>query len=119
MWTIIRRAVAPLLLIIGGIAAMVYGAKYHLLPVLEEHESEITLQVPDPFSMRQPPFPGMNPQGGSPQFRKKTVRKITEETILLAEPAMIFDATIGGLALNEEQKLKRTYSGKPPALCPT
>jgi hypothetical protein len=119
MLLILRRAVVPVLLVLGGIAAVIYGAKFHVLPVLEEHESEVTIEMPEPFSPMQPSFPGMAPPDGPPQFRKKTVKKITEEAIQLAEPAMIYDATIGGIALNEDHKLKRTYSGKPPALCPT
>ena len=35
------------------------------------------------------------------------------------EPALIREVTIGGVALFEAGKLKRTYSGKAPSLCPT
>jgi hypothetical protein len=115
----IRRAVLPLLLLIGGIAAIVYGVMFHNVPVLEDHESEISIQVPATFSPGRPPFPGMDMMNGPPQFVKKTVRKKSEEAIKLAEPALIRDATIGGIVLNDAGKLKRTYSGKPPALCPT
>ncbi len=119
MFIILRRAVVPLLLVIGGIAVIVYGIKFHLVPALETHKSETTVMVPDLSSPRPPPFLGMDPRNELPKFIKKTVWKTTEETIYLAEPAMIRDATFGGLVLNEEKKLKRTYSGKPPSLCPT
>jgi hypothetical protein len=57
---------------------------------------------------------------GPPQFLKKTVVETKEETIFLADPALIRDATFGGIVFNEDkQTLKRTYSGKPPSLCPT
>ncbi|MCC6125018.1 MAG: hypothetical protein IT426_08655 [Pirellulales bacterium] len=119
MPTILRRAVLPLLSIIAGVAALVYGVRFHVLPVIEERESEITVNVPEPFSPMQPSFPGMDPQAGPPQFRKQTATKITEEILPLAEPALIRDATIGGIVLSEARELKRTYRGAPPLLCPT
>ena len=119
MFIILRRAVMPLLLIIVGVVSMVYGVKRHVLPVLEDRERETTVEVPEAFSPMRPSFPGMNPMGGPPQFRKQTVTITSEETIHLAEPALIRDATIGGIILTAAGKLKRTYSGTPPSLCPT
>ena len=119
MLIILRRAVAPLLLLLGGIAALVYGVTFHVLPVLEDREKEKSIPVPDVFAPMRPSFPGMDPMGGPPRMRMQTVKVTTEETIQLAEPAMIRDATIGGIVFNDAGKLKRTYSGKPPSLCPT
>jgi hypothetical protein len=119
MPTILRRAVLPLLSILAGVAALAYGVRFHVLPVIEEHESEISINMEESFPPMQPSFPGMDPRSGPPRFRKQTVTKITEEIIPLAEPALIRDATIGGIVLNEARALKRTYSGTPPSLCPT
>jgi hypothetical protein len=119
MQIILRRAVLPLLLVLAGIGAAVYGVKYHVLPVLEDHESERSIDMPDAFPAMPPPFPGMEPMGRPQRTPKVTVKVTTEEPVPLAEPAMIRDATVGGIVLNDDKKLKRTYSGKPPTLCDT
>jgi len=36
-----------------------------------------------------------------------------------SEPALIKDASVGGLARDESGKIKQTYTGKPPKACPT
>ena len=43
---------------------------------------------------------------GSPAFAK-------------SEPALIKDASVGGLTRDESGKIKQTYTGKPPKACPT
>ncbi len=71
---------------------------------------------------------GSPDMGGMPEMIEKTVTKKYLEKIDLLDPAMIRDATIGGLrpvriSKNGERQsewaLMRTYSGKPPSLCPT
>jgi hypothetical protein len=39
--------------------------------------------------------------------------------LLLSESAIIRDAIVGGLRLEETGRIKRTYTGKPPQACPT
>jgi hypothetical protein len=119
MLTIIRRAVFPLLFILAGVAAIIYGAKFHFVPVLEDKQHDSTVMVPDIFSPDSSPFPGMDEPGGPPKFKKKTITVTSEESVAVAEPDLIHDATIGGIAPNAKGELKRTYSGKPPSLCPT
>ena len=36
-----------------------------------------------------------------------------------AEPALIKEVSIGGLKRDTNGKLHKTYTGKPPAACPT
>jgi hypothetical protein len=38
---------------------------------------------------------------------------------LVPESAIVQDMTIGGVVLQPDGQLKRTYSGKPPSQCPT
>jgi hypothetical protein len=48
--------------------------------------------------------------------------KVTEEYVdvsLEPESAIVRDMTFGGVELLANGHLKRTYSGKPPSLCPT
>jgi hypothetical protein len=48
--------------------------------------------------------------------------KITEDYVDVhyePESAIVRDVTIGGVTLLANGHLKRTYTGKPPALCPT
>lgn len=119
MWPIVRRAVLPTLLTIGGLASLIYGAVYHSAPVLTETETEATIEVPAPFapdqSFGQPPFPG-----GLPPMVKKTVKRIDVATIVEPEPMLMRELSVGGVARIESGELKRTYSGsKGPALCPS
>lgn len=119
MWTIIRRAILPGILLITGFASLIYGAKYHIVPVLTEQKTESTIDIPVPFSQIPPPFPGAQQFDGPPQMRKQVVQRTEEITIKESEPALIREVTVGGVAYNEFHKLKRTYSGKAPSLCPT
>lgn len=36
-----------------------------------------------------------------------------------AEPQLIKEVSVGGLARTADGKLQKTYTGKPPAACPT
>jgi hypothetical protein len=119
MWNFIRRAIFPGILLIVGFASLMYGAKYHFVPVLTEQKTEMTIDIPVAFSQIPPPFPGAQQFDGHPQTRKQVVQRTEEITIKESEPALIRDVTVGGVAFNEFHKLKRTYSGKAPSLCPT
>ena len=119
MLTIIRRTVLPVILLIVGFASLLYGAKFHHVPVLVEQKSEVTIDVPLPFSPDMQQFPDGQPFQGPPQFRKETVTKTELLTINEYEPALLREVTVGGIAWDESHNLKRTYSGKPPSLCPT
>lgn len=119
MLTIIRRAILPALLLIGGLASLIYGAKFHYVPVLVERKSEATVDVPESFPQVPPSFPGAQPFGEPPQFRKQIVQQTVEVAITESEPALVREVSVGGVALNSFHKLKRTYSGKAPSLCPT
>jgi len=115
MQAIVRRAVLPALLLIGGLASLIYGAKFHFASVVEERERETTIEVPPPFL---PPFGEASPFGGPP-FRKEVVKEKLLVTTAESEPALVREVTIGGVALTPAGALKRTYSGKAPSLCPT
>ena len=125
MWSIIRRALVPALLVIVGAAALVEGVRYHPISVLVEKETPTTIEVPlvlppDPTEGNSS-SPGM-PFGG-PTFIKKTVTRIDLVAIILSEPDATRDVTVGGLVRltsgDHAGELKRTYSGNGPALCPT
>lgn len=46
--------------------------------------------------------------------------KGNEPAVMLSEPALIKEASIGGVALDKESgKIKHTYTGKPPEDCAT
>jgi len=147
MGTILRRALLPILLAIGGVAMILYGVLYHVTPVLEERESKITIDIPMPFQPEGPsPFPGGPPFGGPPPMIKKTITRTDQTTIMEREPGMTREVTVGGVELRVtgakihdnisvlawiEKKagpvhvsgeILRTYdskSGKGPASCPT
>ena len=127
MRAVITRAIVPALLLLGGIAALVYGAKFHTAAVFEE--KEIEEKIPSPFGM-PPPF-AKSPQGlpfppgaapAWPDAMDFPVQVIKHKVLVphdQSEPALIRDATVGGVVLLSSGELKRTYSGKAPSLCPT
>jgi hypothetical protein len=124
------------LLLVVGVASLVYGAKYHIQQVYEEQEIEISLELPgmempgmegmppgmpgmdDPLLGGQPPIDPMMPFAPIPP-EKQTIKQ--QVLVCKEEPEGILtrDVTIGGLVLFEGTALKRTYSGEPPSLCPT
>ena len=130
MWAIVRRAVLPGLLLIGGLGSLIYGAMFHKASVVEERETETTIDVPlglppaRPFGEMSPPgmppFPGGAPMDAAPAVIKKKVKRVDRVTVEMSEPSMIRDVTVGGLALSKSGELERTYSGDAgPAMCPT
>jgi hypothetical protein len=119
MWAFVRRGILPGLLLIGGLVSLIYGSRFHFVPVLTKETTEKTIDVPVPPSQIPPPFPGAQEFGGPPQFRKQTVKSTELVTISVSEPALIRDVTVGGVALNKFHRIERTYSGKAPSLCPT
>jgi hypothetical protein len=138
MWAIALRVIVPLLLLVGGIVSAIYGARHHVVTVVQEREEEISIQIPTPFGPgpESPtpdgaPFPpGPPPDGGlppgmlpipwqpPPQFEKviKTTTVTTDET----ELRLIWEASVGGIMLTDKGEIRRTYSGdEGPSLCPT
>lgn len=119
---IVRRAIAPTLLAIVGLAAIVWGVLFHRIPVLAEKETETTVEVPLML-----PAPGLDgtsspdePSLDVPAFVKKTVTRMDEVTLILSEPELMRDISVGGVVRMASGELKRTYSGEEgPAKCPT
>ena len=122
MRAIIRRAIVPALLLIGGLASLIYGAIFHSVPLLEDHEIQATIEVPAEFA--PPPGgealpPDAAPFGEPLPFVKKTVTRVETTTVQESEPVVMRDASVGGIVLLDSGELKRNYSGKGPALCPS
>ncbi len=124
MWAIIRRAVVPAVLLVGGLASLIYGAIFHAVPVVEDHESETTIEVPAEFSPQPPMGENFAPDGApfaAPlRMVKKKVTRVETVAALESEPAAMRDASVGGIELLESGELKRALvSNEGPALCPT
>jgi hypothetical protein len=147
MWSVIQRAIVPLVLLAAGIGAAIYGARHHMVAVAEEHEEEMSIPIPTPFAPGPPgpegePFPGGPPMPGGPpdaegrgpggppmdmppepwrppQLFTKVIKKVIV-TIDEPEPKVIREVSVGGLTLTASGEIQRTYSGdEGPALCPT
>jgi hypothetical protein len=72
-----------------------------------------------PASKSENPFDTAAVEPSAPSIKYE---KITEDYVDVhyeAESAIVRDVTIGGVMLLANGHLKRTYTGKPPALCPT
>lgn len=146
MWAILQRAIVPLVLLIAGIASTISGAKHHLIPVVQEHEEEVSIPMPTPFGpgpegplppdgppgAPEPPsfapgqMPGADmPPGGPPAFWQPppALTKVIKKVIITTdepEPKIIREVSVGGLTLADSGEIKRTYTGdEGPALCPT
>jgi hypothetical protein len=124
MGAIVRRAVLPALLLAGGLACWLCGARFRAVTVWESQETEVTLAIPDGFPP-VPPVGEASPFGGPPQFpgrppmRREVVKKTVLRSLEESEPGLMRDVSVGGVVLLPSGELKRTYSGKAPSLCPT
>jgi len=128
----IRRAILPALLAIVGVGALLEGMLFHPVSVIikEETETKTTIEIPlmmppgpstdEPPSADGPPsFPPGMPFGG-PTSIKQTVTRIDPAIIIMVpEPELMRDVSVGGVVRLASGELKRTYSGKGPALCPS
>ena len=140
----LARATVPLVLLLAGVASLVYGLGYHLAIVSVEHEIEIDLTPPPPppgmdmhGGMDMHPGPGVDPSGfgppgegfGDPWLEEPppwlappqellTMRDTVVVSEQTAEPHLILEITYGGVRL-DDGVLWRTYTGEPPSLCPT
>jgi hypothetical protein len=137
MWSMIRRAVIPFLLLIVGAASFLYGSFFRIVPVLEEKETPTTIEVPaevppdatmnepaptdesgtmrEPSSMGEPgpmggpsDFPGGNFSGPPPMVKKEVIR-VDRNILAVPENGVVRDVTVGGLTLLSSGTIKRTY----------
>jgi hypothetical protein len=124
MWAIIRRAIVPAALLAGGLASLIYGAIFHQVPMVEDHESETTIEVPAELPPR-PPMGDNFPPDGEPflpplRMVKKKVTRVETVAALESEPATMRDASVGAIELLESGELKRAaVATEGPALCPS
>jgi hypothetical protein len=108
-----RRGVAALLaalaVLLVACAMVIYAAVFHKLPVLMEQKVDTGAGSAQADWFSEAPGPG-RPQAPGP------VEVITLEE---SEPELVHEVSFGGVARSPEGEVKRTYSGKPPSLCPT
>jgi hypothetical protein len=119
----------PALLLLGGIVAIVYGARFHQAPVIEEQEREFTIKIPVPRAFLPPSdSPASDPAAqiaggpdsqGDEEFITRTVKKMMAVVGDTGEPRLIRDLSVGGIVRLDSGELKRTYSGEAPSLCPS
>jgi hypothetical protein len=125
----VKRIVTLILLLAAGAGSLLYGSLFHQMTVEEEKEREISIAIaiptmpgPGGMSFDQP---GMPP--GDDPMQMPMVSDVMMETVIekyvesQKEPEwiIVYESTFGGIARLANSQLKRTYSGKPPALCPT
>jgi len=134
MKAISKRVLFPTLLVLGGVVFVVYGVGFHATPVLVEQEigqeQPPLPQLPPPFPFAEPPWlvpetpetppelaPPFLPVPEPPRPPEPAEKQIV--TLHQAEPHLIREVTVGGVIRLPSGEIKRTYSGKPPAQCPT
>ena len=120
---IIQRIIAPIILLAGGLACLVYGAAVHQAPVTHEEQLPVPMPPPPPF-LPDGPFgldgPGngsfMPPELGSAPFLEKPTQIVSEA---FREARLVRETTVGGVTRLVSGELRRTYTGDAPSLCPT
>ena len=131
----VLRAALPLVLLAGGIAALVYGIAHHTAVVSAEQEIEVDLAAPPGMELPGSPggVPGFGPPGGDlgdpasafppPFLQLPPELSKVKEKVIVSEPTreltLIREVTFGGVTRRSPGVLWRTYTGDPPSLCPT
>jgi hypothetical protein len=118
----VKRLFAVIVLLTAGAASLLYGSLCHRVKVEVEKQREISIAVPALPGLEGMTFsrPGYAGPEGMPSGVK--MEKATENYVEVEEEpewTIVRETTIGGVTRLANGRLKRTYSGKPPALCPT
>jgi hypothetical protein len=83
---------------------------------------------PGPLGRSFPPAGDSEEQGSAsrdggpvvpPGFMTKTVLRTVRNTLMLGEPVLARDVTVGGVIRVASGELRRTYHGDVPKLCPS
>ena len=119
-----RRVLIPAVLAAAALVGIVYGVGWHKVPVLVPPEPVETPAAP-PAAVKPPVFdptappgdPFALPPGVAPA--SAPVEAAEPQLVLERETQVILETTRGGLALDEDGKLRQTYTGRPPKACPT
>ena len=109
--SLLRRAL-PLPLFLAGVALLVYGAIFHIIPVLPKQEQKPVTPAPPPQMIS--PFGTFGAIAAPSQPPAPTAQPVQEP-----EPKIVREVTVGGVARNADGKIERTYTGKPLSQCPT
>jgi hypothetical protein len=124
----INRPLALILLSVVAAGMLLYGSFFHRIGVEVEKQREISIAVPNRSAMMERGWgrqgPGGDPMQNAsgppvPDMKMETVTESYIESQSESEWTIVRETTIGGVARLANGLLKRTYSGKPPALCPT
>jgi hypothetical protein len=93
------RAFVALGLALAAAGSLVYGVAAHNRPVMMD------------LKVAMPGGPGAPPPGFAPLYQTITMTE--------TEPELVREVTFGGVTRLPTGDVKRTYTGKPPSLCPT
>ena len=140
-WRVLRRLVVPVLLVLGGVASVIHGARFHSAEVFETQQVQQTIRIPTSFGPAGPiggtspwgiggePGSAPSPDEGGPAFITQTITRTVQVPKTLLEPTLTRELTVGGVARVAEAdaelfdlepgSLRQTYTGAPPSLCPT
>jgi hypothetical protein len=97
-----RRRWIAVALALGAVASIAYGAAVHVRPVMMDTKMAL---------------PGASSVEGAPSAQFSPVYNTI--TFIETEPELVREVTYGGVTRLPTGQTKRTYTGKPPSLCPT
>ncbi len=124
----LKRGLAMVLVAASGSVSLAFGLHRHSFTFEETKEKSVSIAVPDAPSFGQTPFgsprsgdvPSGMGQGNAPLGLKYvTAKEKYTELSQQPESVVVREVTYGGVVRLGNGHLKRTYSGKPPTLCPT
>ena len=105
------RRILPLPLLLAGIALLVYGAAFHIIPVFPKQEAN----APPPAQ----PLPMISPFGSFGALAPSQPSAPTIQPVQEPESKIVREVTVGGVARSADGKIERTYTGQPLSQCPT
>lgn len=132
----INRPLTLIFLLVAAAGMLLYGSLFHRIVVEVAMQREISIAVPnraaaerEDWGTQERDGAGTLQAGGAPMQRPsapplpdvkmETVTETYVENQQEYEWTIVRETTFGGVARLANGVLKRTYSGKPPALCPS
>lgn len=105
------RRLPTLLLILVGVACLSYGYGFHVVPVAEfsGEWSEEDLKT----------LEGETEAGEWVIGEGDVEADVSEKTQVIGESQLCLEVSRGGVEVDDEGVLRKTYGGKPPQACPT
>jgi len=113
-----RTFVLPLILVVIGVAFVIYAVLFNARTVFGLPPAAGTEEISSAIVSGISTAPVVTPSPSTTSALTPAAAPSTD-SVLMSEPAMVLEVTVGGLTLAASGEIRRTYVGAPPAACPT